>query len=103
MAKAVTSFPLIKVRFSVPLFMGALFCAGMAQAQTQEAVQAIAACDREAGSQYDTDRPPANGFVAYDKINAAMAIDVCLRALEKAPDDRHILFNLGRSYNVAKI
>src|SRR5271163_267202 len=54
-------------------------------------------CDRLAADPSDQDRPPdVPGVLLYD-IDFARAIPACGDALEQYPDDRRIIFALGRA------
>jgi hypothetical protein len=62
----------------------------------------IAACDRLASSDRDGDRPAPVPGVPTNKIDAKAAVPACEAAVKLAPDDRRILFQLGRSFYAAK-
>jgi len=60
-----------------------------------------AACDALAASPYDPATPPGTG-VAFADINASSAITACASAVEVAPGDGKLRFQLARSYDAAE-
>ncbi len=57
-------------------------------------------CDRLAASPYDPAVPAGNG-VAFEQIDATAAVAACEKALEFAPDDAKLRFQLARALDAA--
>ncbi len=62
-----------------------------------------ATCDRLAAHSYDADKPEAVTGTALSVLGASAdeAIRACLAAVERSPDERRYLFELGRAYHAA--
>ncbi|SHI46666.1 hypothetical protein SAMN05444000_101193 [Shimia gijangensis] len=65
----------------------------------QETDEAIATCDAEVGHPDDSQQPTDG--VAWADIDAMAAVQVCERALDLAPDNVRMLYQLGRAYDKA--
>jgi len=63
---------------------------------------AIANCDRLAASNLDPERPASVPGVPVADLKPNLAIPACGVALKFAPDDRRIIYQLGRAYAQAK-
>jgi tetratricopeptide (TPR) repeat protein len=67
-----------------------------------EAARTIAECDRLSASELDLDRPASVSGVPLLTLDASAAVPACEAAVKVAPDNRRLLFQLGRAYGVAK-
>ena len=67
-----------------------------------DAAHIIAECDRLAASELDRDRPLSVVGVPLASLDASAGIRACEAAVKIAPDNRRIIFELGRAYHVAK-
>jgi tetratricopeptide (TPR) repeat protein len=63
---------------------------------------AIANCDRLAASTLDPQRPASVPGVPVSALKADLAVPACEAALKLAPDDRRIMFQLGRAHGQAE-
>ncbi len=54
-------------------------------------------CDRLAGDPVDSLRPSDTPGVAFDKLNASVAISACRRDWDAYPEDARLMYELGRS------
>lgn len=63
---------------------------------------AIANCDRLAARTLDPQRPASVPGVPVSGLKANLAVPACEAALKLAPDDRRIMFQLGRAYAQAE-
>ena len=77
----------------------ALSSEDLLEAPTIVANRATGDCDRLAGSEVDSARPPEVPGVAFDKIEAEEAIAACTKAVGDNPRIPRYLFNLGRAYH----
>jgi TPR repeat protein len=88
----------------VRLLVAGLFIAlvgGAARAQ-DEAARIVAECDRLAASNLDLQRPASVPGVPVTALDAKAAVPACEAAMKVAPEDRRIIFQLGRAYLEAK-
>jgi TPR repeat protein len=65
-------------------------------------VLAIANCDRLAASNLDPERPVSVPGISVAELKPNLAVPACEAALKVAPDDRRIVFQLGRAYAQAE-
>ena len=85
---------------SIVAVIASLACA---QAHAQDdAARIIAECDRLAASEFDRDRPASVNGVPIAALDAGAAVPACEAAVKVAPDNRRIIYQLGRAYFVAK-
>jgi tetratricopeptide (TPR) repeat protein len=75
--------------------------AGAQQADAERAA-AIAGCDRLAASDLDPQRPPSVPGVPVAAMQVRAAIAACAAAVQATPDDRRMLFQLGRAHAAAR-
>lgn len=59
-------------------------------------------CDLAAASPLDKDRPANVKGVLSEELDASKAVPACEAAVEAAPDDARLLYQLGRAYGAAK-
>jgi TPR repeat protein len=72
-------------------------------AQNQDTIAALVlACDREAASPSDKNRPVGLAGVPFGRLDSQIAIAACEAAAAAAPDNPRILFQLGRAHFAAK-
>jgi TPR repeat protein len=67
-----------------------------------EDVQSTRACDLTSTSPFDRLRPTGISGVAFDKIDAKIAIPACQAALAAAPANPRLLFQMGRAFDAIK-
>jgi tetratricopeptide (TPR) repeat protein len=58
-------------------------------------------CDVLAAASYDSDRPSDISGVDLRKINSSDAVRICEKALRSKPNERRLLYELGRAYDGA--
>jgi tetratricopeptide (TPR) repeat protein len=72
-------------------------------AHGQDAIPtSIDRCNQLAASDLDTERPASVPGVSVGAIDADAAIAACEAAVATAPDDRRLIYQLGRAYYAAK-
>src|ERR1700694_3869465 len=93
-----------EIRFMVRLFLSAMAFAVIATAAgaQDETARIVGECDRRAASNLDPQRPATVQGVPVDAIDPKAAIPACEAALKVVPDDRRIMFQLGRAYAKAQ-
>ena len=74
---------------------------GMQPAESAASI-AIAQCNGLAASPLDSERPKSVAGVPVGAINATAAVTACMAAVRAAPEDRRMLYQLGRAYDAAK-
>jgi tetratricopeptide (TPR) repeat protein len=77
-------------------FVGSNACA------QDETARIVGDCDRLAASSLDLQRPASVSGIAVTAVDPKTAVPACEAALKVSPDDRRILFQLGRAYAQAK-
>ena len=89
------------MRHPMGMVAAGLLCLMMSPSWAQESDTGPAAvCDRLAASPYDPTVSPGKG-VAFEKIDATTAVAACESALEFAPDDAKLRFQLARALDAA--
>ncbi len=59
-------------------------------------------CDNAAASPYDPERPPTVPGVESDKLDAKIALDACRAAVDAAPNNPRLVYQLGRAFRTSK-
>src|SRR5689334_9669813 len=72
-----------------------------AEAEDEQA-RLIGECDRLAASDLDPDRPASVSGVPLALVDTNAALHACEAAVQAAPDDRRIIYELGRTYDLVK-
>jgi TPR repeat protein len=62
---------------------------------------AVAACDAAAASPQDIDRPSGVPGIEFNRIKPRTAVAACKVAASAAPDERRVVFQLGRALDAA--
>lgn len=86
---------------SALIFMAALLFAVSTTALAQAPAGGAELCDRLVASPYDPTVLAGEG-VAFEMIDAEAAIDACSIAVEAAPDNAKLRFQLGRAFDAAE-
>ena len=84
-----------------PLF-AALFVNQLDAQARQATAIAIVQCDRLAASNLDPERPASVPGISVAELKPNLAVPACEAALKVAPDDRRIVYQLGRAYGQAE-